>query len=174
MGWLAALASLIRPRDIITKMNIRETALKIVDYIRLGGTVFVIGNGGSAAGSQHFVAELIGRYKLKRKALPAIALTTDTSVLTAIGNDFGFEDIFTRQLEGLAKKGDILLTLSTSGTSKNILRAIQFAERNGLKVISLPTNKALGKTTSETQEVHLKILHKLAGLIEKEFINEKT
>lgn len=148
-----------------------ETLAKIcIEAIKRGNFIFVAGNGGSAAEASHFCAELIGRYKYNRRALPAIALTTDTSVLTAISNDFSFDKVFSRQLEALSREGDVLITISTSGTSKNIVNAIKYANRHGLKVISLPTNTMLKKETPQTQQEHLKILHKLAEEIEMAFI----
>ena len=148
-------------------MNIKSVSKICIDSIKRGGKVFCCGNGGSAAEAQHFVAELVGKYKHERRALPAIALTTDTSILTAIANDFGFEYTFVRQLEALTNKGDVLVALSTSGKSKNVLKAIEWATANDLSVIDI---ERLGKTTSEIQENQLRILHKLAELIEKAFI----
>ena len=148
-------------------MKIRQIADQIVASIKRGGTVFICGNGGSAAQAQHFAAELIGRYKHERRALPAIALTTDTSILTAIGNDYGFKKIFVRQLEALAKKGDVLITLSTSGKSPNVLATIEWGNKHGLLIFDL---ERLGQDTAEKQENHLWMLHKIAELVEKAFI----
>jgi D-sedoheptulose 7-phosphate isomerase len=98
--------------------------------------VLLCGNGGSAADAQHIAAEFVGRFKLEREGLPAVSLTTDTSILTSLGNDFGFEALFCRQVEALGRKGDVLIGLSTSGTSKNVLRAFEAAERSGLICIA--------------------------------------
>lgn len=105
------------------------------------GTLYTIGNGGSAADAQHFVAELIIRFSKKRRSLPAIALTTDSSVITAAGNDLGFDKIFSRQLEGILKPNDILFSFSTSGESKNIISAVEFANEIGTTTISLTGKK---------------------------------
>ena len=107
--------------------SIAQVALLIAERITTEHKLILCGNGGSAADAQHIAAELIGRYSVTRRALPAIALTTDTSALTAIGNDFGFDEIFSRQVEGLARKGDVVLGISTSGNSKNVLEAMKTA-----------------------------------------------
>ena len=99
--------------------------------------MLVFGNGGSAADAQHFAAELVGRYEQERRAWPAIALTTDTSALTAIGNDYGFDRVFARQLEALGKKGDVAIGISTSGNSPNVLRALETANERGLITVAL-------------------------------------
>jgi D-sedoheptulose 7-phosphate isomerase len=145
-----------------------------------GNKLLVMGNGGSAADSQHFVAEIVGRFKMERKALPAIALSTDTSILTAIGNDYGFESIFSRQVEALAKPGDIVVGLSTSGNSPNVLKALNAAREQGCRTIGL-----LGKDggnikaicdlalvvpstdTPRIQEGHITIIHIVCDLVEK-------
>ncbi len=144
--------------------------------------IMLCGNGGSAADAQHIAAELVGRFKKERKALPAIALTTDTSALTAIGNDYGYAQVFARQVEALAKKGDVLLAISTSGESENVLRAVEVARKEGCKVVGL-----LGKDggrikdfcdasivvpvheTPRIQEMHILIGHILCALIDESF-----
>ena len=126
--------------SVVSKL---ETAAKTLDAIvdaiiacfRAGGRVYVIGNGGSAADAQHIAAELLGRYKTDRRALPALALTTDSSTMTAISNDLGFERVFSRQLEGLVRPGDVVWLLSTSGNSPNILAAARTAAERGALVI---------------------------------------
>jgi D-sedoheptulose 7-phosphate isomerase len=145
-----------------------------------GRAILVFGNGGSAADAQHFAAELVGRYERERKAWPAIALTTDTSALTAIGNDYGFERVFARQLEALGRPGDIALGISTSGNSPNVLRALEAANERGLVTIALTgRGGAAGKIaahhiavqeerTSRVQEVHATVLHVICELVEKE------
>src|SRR5690242_15174624 len=109
-----------------------EVADAIIKSLKHGGSVLVFGNGGSAADAQHFAAELVGRYEKDRQAWPAVALTTDTSALTAIGNDYGFDRVFARQLEALGKKGDVAIGISTSGNSPNVLRALETARDRGL------------------------------------------
>ncbi|MGI9461531.1 MAG: D-sedoheptulose-7-phosphate isomerase [Alphaproteobacteria bacterium] len=160
---------------ITTIINICETSLKA------GGKIIFIGNGGSAADSQHLAAELVGRYQKDRIAIPALALTTDTSALTAIGNDLGYEKIFSRQLEALAKKGDILFALSTSGNSANILHAIATAKNIGMVVIGMTGSSldskinhlchhlinAPSSQTNHIQEMHIAIGHFICGMLEE-------
>ena len=140
---------------------------KIIKTIEAGGKVLVCGNGGSACESDHLVGELVGKFLKDRRALPAISLTCNTVVLTAIANDYGYEKVFVRQLEALGKTGDVLIALSTSGKSKNILAAIKWANKEGLYVIDLERK---GKDTATIQENHLKMLHKITELIEEAFI----
>ena len=140
-------------------MTVREIVKQILNCFDDGGKLLIVGNGGSAAEAQHFSGELIN------EGLPCIALTTDTSVLTALANDYSFDEVFSRQITALGREGDILLTLSTSGTSKNILKSILKAHKNGMIHIALPTNKDLGKNTQQTQEIHLKMLHQIWGYI---------
>ena len=109
----------------------------IAAALKNGGSVLVFGNGGSAADAQHFAAELVGRYEQERRAWPAVALTTDTSALTAIGNDYGFDRVFARQIEALGRKGDVAIGISTSGKSPNVLRALETANDRGLVTIAL-------------------------------------
>jgi D-sedoheptulose 7-phosphate isomerase len=157
--------------------QIAEIAQVAIKSLKSGGTVFWCGNGGSAADSQHLAAELIGRYKLERKAISSIALTTDSSILTAISNDFGFEFVFSRQLEGLAREGDVLVALTTSGNSESILNAVQKAKE--LKVstvlftsINYTGNQGdfvlkVGSTkTEQIQHAHIAIGHVICELIE--------
>jgi D-sedoheptulose 7-phosphate isomerase len=149
----------------------------MVDCLKSGGKVMACGNGGSAADAQHFAAELIGRFEREREELAAIALTTDTSILTAVGNDYSYDDIFSKQVRGLGKKGDILLGISTSGNSKNVVKAIEAAKKMGIKIIALTGNGG-GKIatlldkddihlcvpatrTARIQETHLVLLHGL-------------
>ncbi len=142
-----------------------------------GNKLFFCGNGGSAADSQHLAAEFVGRYKKTRNALPAIALTVDSSALTAIGNDFGFEDIFARQLSGLGQKGDLLIAISTSGNSANILRAIDMAKEMDITTIGFTGSKggkmlqecdycikAPSDETNHIQEMHIAIGHYICEL----------
>ncbi|QKM63544.1 phosphoheptose isomerase [Polynucleobacter antarcticus] len=147
----------------------------ITECLRAGGKVMACGNGGSAADAQHFAAELIGRFERERQELAAIALTTDTSILTAIGNDYSYDEIFSKQVRGLGKQGDILLGISTSGNSKNVVQAIEAAKKLGIKIIALTGNDggkiaglldagdihlcAPSTRTARIQETHLVLLH---------------
>jgi len=139
----------------------------IIDVIRKGNKIMVCGNGGSSSQSSHFVAEMIGKFKYIRRALPFLALTTDTSILTSIGNDIGFEYVFSRQVEGLGARGDLLIVLSTSGQSKNCLEAIKSAQKKGIFYEELIR---IGKDTSEIQENHLKMIHLICARVEEVFI----
>ncbi|HSM28466.1 MAG TPA: D-sedoheptulose 7-phosphate isomerase [Thioalkalivibrio sp.] len=127
---------------------ILEAVEKVVRALAQGNTVFFFGNGGSAADSQHLAAEMVGRFTRERRPLPALALTTDTSILTSIGNDYGFEHIFLRQIQGLGRPGDVAIGLSTSGNSPNVLRAIEAAGAMGLVTIAL-TGDDGGKLQSQ-------------------------
>jgi D-sedoheptulose 7-phosphate isomerase len=149
----------------------------ISNCLNEGGKVLWCGNGGSAADSQHLAAELVGRYKLERKALASVALTTDTSVLTAISNDYSFEQVYARQVEALGTGKDVLVALSTSGRSPSILKALEVAKTKGLITIFLTSNRAdvaeasLAIKVNETrtehiQHVHLAIGHVICELVE--------
>ena len=152
----------------------------IVASLKQGGAVLVFGNGGSAADAQHFAAELLGRFERDRKAYSAIALTTDTSAVTAIGNDYGFERVFARQVEAHGKKGDIALGITTSGNSPNVLRALEAANARGLITVALTGSGGTAGTlaahhiavpetrTARIQEVHATVLHAICELVEKE------
>ena len=161
--------------------NIEKAARLIIGSLRKGGKLIVFGNGGSAADSQHMVAELVGRFKKERKALGAIALTTNTSTITALANDYGYDATFSRQIEALGRDGDVALGISTSGNSKNVLKAIKKAKALGITTIALAGKKggSLGKAcdlaiivpsddTPRIQESHLLICHILCELVEKE------
>ena len=157
-----------------------EAAGAIASALRQGRAVFTFGNGGSAADAQHFAAELVGRYERHRRAWPAIALTTDTSALTAVSNDYGFEHVFARQLEALGREGDIAMAISTSGSSPNVLRGLEAAKERGLVTIALTGRGGEAGTiathhiavqeerTSRVQEVHATVLHVICELIENE------
>ena len=149
-----------------------------------GRTVLVCGNGGSAADAQHFAAELVGRFTRERRAWPALALTTDSSALTAIGNDYGFDRVFARQVEAHGRPGDVLIGISTSGGSPNVLAAVETARARGLVTIGLTGRDggALGRavdvhlnvpspSTARTQEVHITLLHVLCDLVEQELVD---
>ena len=163
--------------------SIQKSVNMIVDCFSHGGKIITIGNGGSAADSQHLAAELIGRFKLKRKSLPAISLTTDTSIITALGNDYGFEVIFSRQCESLVQKNDVVIIFSTSGKSKNIIKAVNVSKNKGAKIIAfigeninpLKKNSDIilnvpSKSTSHIQEVHRILMHIICELVEEKFI----
>jgi D-sedoheptulose 7-phosphate isomerase len=162
--------------------NIVEGSNAITDRLSTGGKVFVCGNGGSASDAQHFVAELVGRFVSERKGLPAVALTTDTSIITAVANDYSFDEIFARQIEALCGENDVLVAISTSGNSKNILRALMSAKKKGCLSILLSGKdggqaKALADTaiiiesgnTAAIQEMHIMILHMICGIIDEHY-----
>jgi D-sedoheptulose 7-phosphate isomerase len=150
-----------------------------------GGKILVAGNGGSAADAQHFAAEFVAMYKIERRAHPALALTTDTSILTAVGNDYKFENIFERQMQAFGRPGDIFFALTTSGNSKNLIKAIKAAKSAGVKTVAL-LGKGGGKTkgvadyemvipstnTPRIQEVQKLILHSIAEEVEKQHYAE--
>ena len=159
--------------------RLEEIAALLATALRSGRKILLCGNGGSAADSQHIAAEFIGRFKRERRSLPAIALTTDTSILTAVGNDYAYEKIFSRQVEGLGEKGDVLIALSTSGNSKNVLEAVRAAKARGLKTVGLTGLKggalkgaadqcfqAQCDETPHIQEVHITALHALSEVVE--------
>jgi D-sedoheptulose 7-phosphate isomerase len=164
-------------------INIEIAANICVDSLKKGNKILIFGNGGSAADAQHIAAEIVGRYKVERKGLPAIALTTDTSVLTSIGNDFGFEHLFDRQVQALANKNDVLIGISTGGTSKNVINALKLGKNNGCKVIGF-SGKSGGnfnnicdinlvvasEDTPRIQEIHILIGHIICHLIDQAFI----
>jgi len=158
---------------------IEKAARAIIAALKKGGKVIVFGNGGSAADSQHMVAELVGRFKKERKGFAAISLTTNTSTLTALSNDYAYDVSFSRQVEALGKKGDIAFAISTSGTAKNVIEALRKAGDLGLESILL-SGKGGGsakdianlsiivgsKDTARIQEAHILIIHLLCELIE--------
>ena len=184
---IAEIASqLAAHRDVIARVE-RELSPRIAEMVTLlvetferGGKLLVMGNGGSAADAQHFVAEIVGRFKMERKGLPAIALSTDTSILTAIGNDYGFDNVFRRQIEALAAPGDLIVGISTSGNSPNVQQALELAREKGCRTVGLlgkdggsiknvcdlalivPTND-----TPRVQEGHITIIHIVCDLLEK-------
>lgn len=158
---------------------IEQAARLMIDCLEDGRTVYWCGNGGSAADSQHLAAELMGRFERERGAFASVALTTDTSVLTSISNDYGFAEVFRRQVEGLVRPGDVLVGLSTSGTSPNVLAAVEQAKRQGAVTIGLlgrdggPLREACslalvvpGASTARIQEMHGLIGHILCDLVE--------
>lgn len=136
----------------------------LINAFKNGNKVLVCGNGGSAAQAQHFVGELVCKFQMERKPLPAISLHADTSVITAIGNDFGFEHVFARQVEALGQKDDVFVGLSTSYNSPNVLEAEKVAEKKGLTVFRFPLD---GKDTPEIQENHLRLIHLICRELEQ-------
>ena len=170
----------------IDKVSILNASKLIVKAFKSGNKVLMCGNGGSASDAQHFAAELIGRFKRNRSSFAAISLNTDTSALTAIANDYDFTNVFSRQVEGIGKKGDILLAISTSGNSKNIIKAAIQAKKQKLNIISLTgfntsvleknsdlCIKVPSKVTSHIQELHIIVVHLLCTLIEKQFFAKR-
>ena len=169
--------------------QVARAAHAMVACLKHGGKILACGNGGSAADSQHFAAELVGRFEREREELAAIALTTDTSILTAVGNDYGYDEIFSKQVRALGKPGDILFGISTSGNSKNVVAAIEAARKKGMGIIGM-TGRDGGKiagligkddvllnvespVTARIQEVHLLMLHCLCDSIDNLLFGEK-
>lgn len=151
-------------------MTTYEEFDSIVAALRQGRQILVCGNGGSAAMASHFAAELVVRYRRNRPPIPAIALN-DPAILTAIGNDFGYENVFSRQVAAYGHSGDVLVAFSTSGKSVNVLRAIEAAQILGMIVIEAPR---VGHSVAERQELQLSWCHTLAGYIEKMLFNDVT
>lgn len=160
--------------------RIVEAVQMMLAVFRSGGKILFCGNGGSAADSQHIAAEFIGRFQKERRSLPAIALTTDSSILTALGNDYGYDVVFARQVEGLGRPGDLLVGISTSGNSRNVIEAVKKAQTMGIKTISLTggTGGELAqltdinlnvpsKVTARIQESHLCMEHVICDLVEE-------
>jgi D-sedoheptulose 7-phosphate isomerase len=167
-----------------SEIPIQQCADMILETLRKGNKILICGNGGSAADAQHIAAEFVGRYETERKALPAIALTTDTSALTALANDYGFERIFARQVEALGNPGDLLIALSTSGNSPNVTAAVMSARQIGCKTIGMTGGggKKLASLcdacilipitrTARVQEAHITIGHIWCEFVDAEFIN---
>lgn len=162
--------------------TITAAAEAIIKSLKQGGVVYICGNGGSAADAQHIAAELVGRFARERRALPAIALTTDTSVLTSISNDYGYENVFARQVEALLKKEDILWAISTSGSSPNVVAAAELAKKKDACVLAFtgqPESKlepiadicfcAADKSTARSQEIHQIAYHIICDIVEQNF-----
>lgn len=159
--------------------QIAQAAQAVIDAFKAGNKLFLCGNGGSAADSQHIAAEFVGRFQKERAAWPAIALTTDTSALTALGNDYSFDIVFSRQLQALGKKGDVIIGISTSGNSKNVLEAFKAARAMGIKTIAVTGGSggqmpplsdiaiiAASSKTARIQESHLVIFHVICEIVE--------
>jgi D-sedoheptulose 7-phosphate isomerase len=159
---------------------VAEAAGAIAAALKQGRTVFAFGNGGSAADAQHFTAELVGKYERERTPWPAIALTTDTSAITAVANDFGFDKVFARQIEALGRPGDVAIGITTSGSSPNVVRGLEVAKERGLITIALTGRGGRAgpiaahhvavneERTSRVQEVHATVLHVFCELVERE------
>jgi len=167
--------------------KIESTARAIADCLAAGGKVLIFGNGGSAADAQHIAAEFVGRFAFDRPPLSAIALTTDTSILTCTGNDYGFDDVFLRQVMALARTGDIVWGISTSGNSENVVRALSHTKKQKIATIGLAGKDGGrmrehcdhllavdGPDTARIQETHGLVGHILCGLVEELMFPDKT
>ena len=183
-------ASIATKQSLLERVDILTTVAKaseiLVSALRQGNKVLLFGNGGSAAEAQHIAAELVGRFAFDRPALPALALSVNSSCVTAIGNDYGFEKVFSRQLEALARSGDVAIGISTSGNSPNVLWAMSTAKKIGLHTIAL-TGSTGGKLkaavdhcicvpsneTPRIQECHILIGHIVSELVEREIFHEE-
>jgi len=168
------------PRFVATVVAI---AVRIAQTLRDGGKILLAGNGGSAADAQHIAAEMVGRFAADRAPLAAVALTTDTSALTAIGNDYGFEHIFSRQLRALGRKGDVFIAISTSGRSPNIVAALRAAREHGIVTVGMTGAKGTplaslcdlllvvpSEETAQIQQVHITAAHAICSLVERELL----
>ena len=191
------------PLDYLTQTSAESTAIReqflkesggllvkaselLGQCLAAGGKVLICGNGGSAADAQHMAAEMVGRMLMERRALPAIALTTDSSNLTALANDYGYEFVFSRQVEALAQSHDVLIAISTSGNSASVVKAVEAARTKGCKVISLTggtggklcgladiaLNAGAGRNSSRIQETHIFIVHSLVDLLDRFFLSK--
>ena len=162
--------------------TIAAAAEAIIRALKQEGTVYICGNGGSAADAQHIAGELVGRFARQRKGLAAVALTTDTSVITSISNDYGYENVFAKQVEALVREGDILWAISTSGSSENVIAAAELAKKKGACVLAFTgkSNSKLeqtadicfcanDKSTARSQEIHQVAYHIICGLVEQSF-----
>lgn len=157
-----------------------RSAEAIVESFNSGGKLLIAGNGGSASDAQHMAAEFVNRFEIERPPLPALALTTDTSNITSIGNDYSFDEIFSKQIKALGRSGDVFIAISTSGSSPNIIKAVEASREIGIKVIGL-TGKGGGElaplsdillnveteTTARVQEVHITVIHILCRLVDE-------
>jgi len=182
----------IKVKKQVVEKNLKEIVMAaeamIETYWRHGGTVYLFGNGGSSCDAQHFAEELTSAFKnINRWSLPAHALSDNGAVITAIANDFGFDYVFARQLEGVAKPGDLVIAISTSGNSTNIIKAVEVARKRGIKTIGL-LGKGGGRlvkmvdipivvpsnSTAHIQESHMAIAHAICGLVEEIFFDDKN
>ncbi|MBP3194369.1 MAG: D-sedoheptulose 7-phosphate isomerase [Cardiobacteriaceae bacterium] len=184
MNWQELIA---RHSEVFNKLKsqeeiVQKIATLSIETLKNGGSIFTAGNGGSAADAQHFAAELSGRFLAERKPLSGIALSVDTSALTAIANDYGYDEVFARQLAALGREGDLFFGITTSGNSKNILNAVKIAKDRGIKTVGL-TGRDGGKLakiadislvvpsdiTAHIQEAHIFAIHYFCSEIDKEF-----
>lgn len=180
--------SILVKRDILNSKRvitlISKAANCMIEAYRNGNKVILCGNGGSASDALHMEAELVGRYKMNRKALPALAIVSSPSIITAVGNDYGYDSIFDRQIEAFGAKGDILLAISTSGSSVNVIKGVKKAKEIGMTVISMTGKdnseccqladiaiQAPSDDTPRIQEAHIMIVHILCDLVEKELFD---
>ena len=147
-------------------MSAKQIAQQIIECFEMGGKLMIFGNGGSASMSQHWAAEFINKFEYDRLPLPAIALTTDSSILTSISNDSSFKEVFAKQIYALGKISDIAIGISTSGKSENVLMGLRVAEQNGIDIIDFPRK---GKTTAKVQEYQLKLMHDITRIVERHF-----
>jgi D-sedoheptulose 7-phosphate isomerase len=163
--------------------TVASMAELIVLTFRAGGRLYLCGNGGSAADAQHVASELVGRLKVKRRGLPALALSTDTSILTSVGNDDGYDQVFARQVEALVEKDDILWAFSTSGKSPNVLKAVELAKDRGARIIAFTGRRnsrlqamadlclcADAPSSAPSQEIHQMAYHIICDLVERSFV----
>lgn len=184
IGSIETKLKLVSDKNFLNEME--RTGSRMITTLKMGKKILIAGNGGSAADAQHFAAELAGKFIYQRKGLPVIALTTNSSIVTAIGNDFGYEYVFSRQVEGLGRSGDIFVGISTSGNSKNIAEAMKLAKEMGLITVGLLGNdggsiKELcdlklivpSRSTQHIQEAHIMLIHELCALIDEAFKNYK-
>ena len=180
LGSIETKIKLVSSKDFL--LELEKVGSRMITALKMGKKILIAGNGGSAADAQHFAAELAGQFFHKRKGLPVIALTTNASITTAIGNDFGYEYVFSRQIEGLGHPGDIFIGISTSGNSLNLVQAMDEAKKIGMVTIGL-----LGKdggqvknfcdlklivpsqNTQHVQEAHIMIIHELCSLVDNAF-----
>ena len=183
---IAEFAKAMQAMDATAHAAVAAMADAVIDCFKQGRQVLVCGNGGSAADAQHISAELAGRFLLERRPLPCISLTTNTSILTAIGNDFSFDEVYSRQVAGLGRKGDVLWGISTSGNSRNVLEAARLARQMGLRVIGMtgPTGgkllelcdvcfRAPAQRTDRIQQLHQVAYHLICELVDEAFAARK-
>ena len=180
----AIISNILNDLDLLEAVE--NIAIKAIEIYKNGGKILFAGNGGSAADAQHLSAELVSRFHFDRPALPAIALTTDTSALTAIGNDYGYKQIFSRQVEAIGQKGDMLIAISTSGNSENIIEALKIAKEKEIITVGFTgkTSGAMAKLcnmilqipsteTPKIQECHILLGHIICSIIEREMFKNK-
>jgi D-sedoheptulose 7-phosphate isomerase len=179
----ATLAETIALHERFRKSNLQavaDAAAAIIEALQRGGKLLLFGNGGSAADAQHVAAELVGRFQLDRAAIAALALSADTSVITSIGNDEGYERVFSRQIEALGRQGDVAFGISTSGLSPNVIQGLETAQARGLRTIALTGHdgghagkvaeihiNVRSESTARVQEVHRTVIHVICDLVER-------